>query len=166
MQETPSPEGKKETTRRMLPPAAKGAPSLPENLRWPLEGKTETPTVPPKRTKERQAEMVSKENPAISPRFLFTVVLGQGLVIGSIFGGEAWLRWDYVLPYRFVLFLAFACGTIPLGLFLLVQKGGGVVRSFLTFLILTGTAAAAVPSHEWGPQAKYVWEWAKHLTVR
>jgi hypothetical protein len=186
-------EEKKETTRRTpLPvPDPDTAPVLPDNLRWPLEGKTETPTVPPKTAEERRRDLAELQKRKRRRGFLIGLVVGQLLVVALVYGGEALLRMrpdiQTGMPLRFLVFLGVVSGLLITALIIALLLGlQGIAWLFkrgkpfgvaarngirrvgrallsigVTLAVLGGTAAATIPPHEWKPQAESLWKKSK-----
>lgn len=130
-----TPEKKRETTRKLLP-GSEEAPNLPQNMRWPLEGKMETPTVPPQTAEQRRAEMNVRQRAKGRRGFLIGLLAGQALIAGIIFGGDFLLRMrpdlQTALPLRLLVFLGITGGLVftglMIGMLLFFQGVGYVVR--------------------------------------
>lgn len=130
-----SPEKKRETTRKLLPDAEE-APNLPQNMRWPLEGKMDPPTVPPMTAEQRRAEMNERQRSKRRRGFLIGLLVGQALIAGIIFGSDALLKLrpdlQTELPLRLLVFLGITGGLaftgLMIGLLLFFQGLGYVFR--------------------------------------
>lgn len=96
----------------------------------------ETPTVPPMTAEQRRAEMNERQRTKRRRGFLIGLLVGQALVAGIIFGGDAILRLrpdiHTELPLRLLVFLGVTGGLVftglMIGLLLFFQAVGYVFR--------------------------------------
>lgn len=137
MEETPFPFSSEPPPPQKLPlPEPRPSPPVPSNLRWPLEGRMDSPTVPPIAISARRNELQASLRRRRRRGFLIGLVVGQLFVLALVFGGEALiklrpeLRID--LPVRTVVFAGVTAGLaltgVLIGLLLMIEGLLYVVR--------------------------------------
>jgi|GEM_PF-6907581 len=187
----PPPEEEKPIPKVPLPQPAE-VPNVPRHLRWPLEGKMETPTVPPRSVKE----LARARRRRGLRGFLIGLLVGQVVIATIMIGGDELLKLRpdlrMELPLRAIVFVGIGAGIAftgsVTGLLLLLQGLGYVLRPRgkpfataawnglkrfgraalalgATFLVLGGTAAAAIPPRDWIPHGKLIRDRAKRISL-
>lgn len=118
----PSPESPKPEPPRIPLPEPAATANLPPQLRWPLEGRMEPPTVPPQTARERRAEIRTVQKRRSRRGFLLGLLVGQALIVGIIFGGDQLLRLrpdlQIGLPLRLLVLLGVTGGLVFTGAFI------------------------------------------------
>ncbi len=135
MEETPFPSESPPPQKFPLPEPRLSLP-VPSNLRWPLEGRMDSPTVPPIAISARRNELQAALRRRRRRGFLIGLLAGQLLVLGLIFGGEALLKLRPDLridmPVRTVVFAGVTAGLaltgVLIGCLLMVEGLLYVVR--------------------------------------